>query len=295
MEKEILDSYLKAGKIVIEARDYGASLIKVGASLKDVCDKIEEKVRSLKGELAFPVQISLNQIAAHYCPDDDDTVIFKEGDIAKLDIGVHINGYVADTAISVDLGNHAELMKASREALDNALKLIRPGVTLGEIGKVIQQTISSYGFAPIKNLSGHGLGEYEIHTKPTIPNFDTGDSTRLKEDQVIAIEPFATTGKGMIFESTNATIFSQTDKKPVRSPFAREILAYIQQYRALPFAKRWLVRKFGLGKTNFALRELLQARVLREYPPLPEVEGGIVSQCEHSVIVRDKPIIYTKV
>ena len=294
MEKSVLDSYLKAGKIVIEAREYGVTLIKAGASLKEVCDKIEDKIRSLKGELAFPVQISLNQVAAHYCPDDNDTVIFKQGDLAKLDIGVHINGYVADTAVSVDLGNHAELMKASREALDNALKLIRPGVTLGEIGKVIQETISSHGFSPIKNLSGHGLGEYEIHTKPTIPNFDTGDTTKLKEDQVIAIEPFATTGQGMIFESTNPTIFSQIDQKPVRSPFAREILAYIQQYKALPFARRWLVRKFGAGKTSFALRELLQADILRAYPPLPEKADGLVSQFEHSVIVKDKPIIYTR-
>ncbi|MFH1072778.1 MAG: type II methionyl aminopeptidase [Nanoarchaeota archaeon] len=295
MDKEELDSYIKAGKIVSESLRYGKNLIKPGASYVDVCDKVEEKIKALGGGIAFPAQISINNIAAHFCPLQDDTSVFKEGELVKLDIGVHIDGYIADTAISVNLGNHDNLIRASQEALQHALKMIEVGVALGEIGKTIQETISSYGFSPIKNLSGHGLGRFEVHTVPTIPNFDTGDETALEDDMVFAVEPFATTGQGMIFESSNPTVFSFSQKKPIRSQFARDLLRDIETYQGLPFTTRWLSRKHGIGKTNFGLRELSQAEIITEYPPLPERAGGIVSQAEHSVILhKGKKIVFTK-
>ncbi len=217
MEKEILDKYIKAGKIASEARNYGKNLIKVGASLLEISDKIENKIKELGGELAFPVQISMNDVAAHNCADPDDTTKLKKGDLCKLDIGVHIDGYVADTACSVDLGDNNDLVKASEDALTEALKIIKPGTTLAEIGETIKNAISKYGFSPIKNLSGHGLSKYVIHGPPTIPNFNTHDDTKLKEDDVIAIEPFATNGFGMIYESEKANIFSLVKKASKKS------------------------------------------------------------------------------
>ena len=293
MEKEILDKYVKAGKIASEAREYGKGLIKKGASLLEVSDKIEKKIIELGGKLAFPVQISINDVAAHNCADPDEITLFNEGDVCKLDIGVHVDGYVADTAYTVDLGEHEDLVRASQEALTEALKLIKPGVTLAEIGQRIRDSITKYGFAPIKNLSGHGLERYVIHGPPTIPNFNTQDDEPLQEDQVIAIEPFATTGAGMIYESEKANIFMLKEKKPVRSPITRAVLKEIEQYEGLPFTTRWLTKKFPLFKVNFALRELLQVEAIRKYPPLPEKNHGLVSQAEHTVIVKDKPIITT--
>ena len=293
MEKEILDKYIKAGKIASEAREYGKSLIKVGASLLEVSDKIEKKILELGGKLAFPAQISLNDVAAHNCADPDDKTTFKKGDLCKLDIGVHIDGYVADTACSVDLGDNNDLVKASEDALNEALKIIKPGVTLAEIGETIKNAISKYNLSPIKNLSGHGLDRFVIHGPPTIPNFNTHDDTKLEEDQVIAIEPFATDGMGMIYEGDRANIFSLIEKKPVRSNITREILKEIEQFEGLPFTTRWLTKKFPLFKVNFALRELLQIESIRKYPPLPEKNHGLVSQAEHTIIVKDKPIITT--
>ena len=288
-----MDKYIKAGKIASEAREYGKSLIRVGASLLDVSDKIEEKIIELGGKLAFPAQISLNDFAAHNCADPDDETTFKEGDICKLDIGVHIDGFVADTACTIDLGDNKELVQASAEALNNALDMIRPGVTLGEIGGVIHDSISKYDLTPITNLSGHGVGKFLIHGPPTIPNYNTNDNTQLEEDQVIAVEPFATNGAGMIYESDKANIFSLIEKKPVRSPITRDILKEIEKFNGLPFTTRWLTKKLPLFKVNFALRELLQAGAIRKYPPLPDRSHGLVSQAEHTVIVRDKPIITT--
>ncbi|MBU1975935.1 MAG: type II methionyl aminopeptidase [Nanoarchaeota archaeon] len=294
MDKEILDSYLKAGKIAKECLQFGAGLIKPGVLVVEVCDKVEEKIQSMGGGIAFPAQVAINNVAAHFCPTEDDTTSFKEGDVCSLDIGVHINGYVADTATTVDLGDNASLVQASRDALDAALALVKPGVPVNELGRAIHKAITARGFSPIKNLSGHGLDQYTVHTSPTIPNFDTGHKLELKDGMVFAIEPFATDGGGSIFESNSPTVFGFVRKKGVRSPYARALLSDIEKYNGLPFTTRWLSRKHGIAKTNFGLRELIKQDIIREYPPLVEIKDGIVSQAEHSVLIHDgKVIVYT--
>ena len=287
------EKYLEAGKIAAQALKYGQELIKIGSSLLQVTEKVEQKISDLGGEFAFPPQISLNEIAAHYCAHFKDSTVFKKGDIAKLDVGVMIDGYIGDAAVTVDLGENEMLVKASREALENAIKMIRPGVTLSEIGRTIQDTITGYGFAPVRNLSGHGLNQYVFHDRPSIPNFDTGDKTQLKKGMVIAIEPFASTGAGVIYESSNGNIFSMINRKPVRNIITRQVLMEIEKYKNMPFTSRWLVRKFPEPKVNFALRELLQLNIIHTYPPLPDKSKGYVSQAEHTVIVEDEPIITT--
>jgi methionyl aminopeptidase len=209
-------------------------------------------------------------------------------------VGVQIEGHIADNALTVDLsGKHEDLIKASREALNNALKLIKPGITLAEIGRVIHETITSYGFSPVKNLSGHGLGKYQIHTKPSVPNFDNGNENVLNEGDVIAIEPFASTGAGIVEESSPATLFTLIGEPSVRDPITRTVLREIETYNHLPFTKRWLEKKFGVPKTNFALRVLKRTGHLHEHPPLFDKNRGMVSQAEHTIIVLEKPIITT--
>lgn len=291
---ENIEDWRKAGRIAAEALAFGKGLIKPGASLLEVSDKIEEKIRQLGGECAFPVQISNDSIAAHYCAEPDDKIIF-ESQVVCLDIGVHINGCIGDTACTVDLsGKNSELVKASEEALENAIKTVRTGATLAEIGKAIHDTITSYGFSPIRNLSGHGLSPYNVHDTPSIPNYDTGDKTRLTKGQVIAIEPFATNGLGMIHETENANIFSIITKKPVRSMITRQILKEIEKYNGLPFTTRWLAKKFPLFKLNFALKDLLNNGIITKYPPLPDKNKGLVSQAEHTLLVDDKAEVLTK-
>lgn len=294
MDTDTQNKYIQAGKIAAEALKYGESLIKPGAKVKDILVKIEQKIFQLGGGLAFPPQISLNEFAAHCCSDNADETVLKD-QVVKLDVGVHIEGHIADTALTVDLsGKYTELVKASREALENALKIIKPGVTLAEIGKVIQDTITKYGFSPVRNLSGHGLGVYQIHSFPSIPNFDNGNKNYLEEGMVIAIEPFASTGSGIVEESSPATIISLVKDHGVRDPITRNILKEIKTYHDLPFAKRWLEEKFG-NKTNFALKQLDNAGCLNAHPPLFDSARGMVSQAEHSVIVGEKSIVFTRV
>lgn len=218
------------------------------------------------------------------CPEEDDKTVFSD-QIVCLDVGVHVDGFIGDNAVTVDLsGKHEDLVKASREALDNAIAIMKPGITLGEIGKTIQDTIQKYGFAPIRNLSGHGLGNYEQHTRPSIPNFDNNDNTKIEKGMVFAIEPFASTGAGIVQDSGIATVFQLENKKPTRNPITRQVLKEIETYDNLPFTTRWLTKKFG-QKTKFALREMEQLGMIHSYPPLADQNKGLVSQAEHTVLI----------
>jgi len=287
--------YEKAGRICAEARAYGVSLIKIGASNLAVSKAVDAKIIELGGKIAFPTQISCNHIAAHFCPDPDDNDTFKEGDLCKLDLGVHLNGYIADTAISVDLSadkRHAKLIAASKDACDKALEIAVPGTQLREIGKVIADTIRAHGFQPIVNLGGHGLSQWNLHDSPSVPNYDNADTEVLTEGMVIAIEPFATDGVGSVREADAGNIYTFLGKKPVRGMYARAVQDELARFEGMPFTTHQL--KTGHKQAELGIKELLQAGALDAHPPLIESNKGIVSQHEHSVIVSKKPIVFTK-
>jgi len=293
---ENLENWRKAGRIAAEALQYGVSLVKNGAVIKEVCEQIDKKIIDLGASPAWPTQVGLNHVAAHFTPDFDDVSVFNN-ELVKLDVGACVEGAIGDNAATIDLSNkYSDFLKASKDALDSAIKIIRPGITLGEIGKVIQEAIQCYNLVPIRNLSGHGISEWQIHTKPSVPNFDTKDSTVLEEDQIIAIEPFATDGAGLVVDSERANIFSMIAKKPVRSPYAREIQNFIENnHGPLPFAERWLIEQFGPGKTSLALKELVRIDSVHPYPPLVEKNKGMVAVFEHTLFIKDKVEILTKI
>jgi methionyl aminopeptidase len=292
MEQELTEKYKKAGKIAKEALAYGQGLIKRDAKVLDVCDEVEKKIAELGGKIAFPTQISMNEIAAHYCPEEGDETRFSD-QLVSLDVGVEVDGCIGDNACSVDLsGKNSELIKASSEALKAAIEKVKVGVKLAEIGKAIEDTITSYGFMPVKNLSGHGLDIYDIHSAPSIPNFNTrGDEVLGK--QVIAIEPFATNGVGLIQEKGKACVFSMIGKKSVRVGFVRNIQKEIESYKELPFTTRWLTKKFSEAQVRYAFNQFKQLGILKEYPPLVERQNGLVSQAEHTLLVDDEVLVLT--
>lgn len=303
MNPEVLENYIKAGKIAAEVREESAKIAKVGMPLLELAETVEQMVRDRGAEPAFPVNLSLNAFAAHYTPQKNDETKIKDGDVLKIDVGAHVDGYIADTAITVDFGNNGELLKAAREALDAAVGLVKPGALISNISQVIEETIKSSGFVPIGNLTGHGLDRYVEHKEPTIPNIALKSNQTLEEDQVIAIEPFATNGAGHVKDFPEVMIFSFAADKPVRSVDAKKIVSYVSRFNGLPFAERWLLSKEAgeagvpnsLFKIRLALRELVQRGVFYSYPVLREAKNGLVSQAEHTILVRDEPIIITKV
>ena len=290
------DKYEKAGKISAKVKEFAKTLLKEGALLVKIADKIENKIIELGGKPAFPVNLSINEIAAHYVPAANETTKLKKGDLIKVDVGVHSDGFIADTAFSYSIGKSEEnekLISASKSALDAALKIVKPGISVNEIGAAIADKITSAGFQPIKNLSGHSLDEYILHAGLTIPNYNNGNKTKIKKDTAVAIEPFATSGEGVVIDGKNAEVFMMEKIGMVRS--GRDIIAHIaDEYRTLPFAKRWLIKKFGLLKTNLFLKEATAKGILKAYKVLREKTGAKVSQAEHTIIVSDKIIITTQ-
>jgi methionyl aminopeptidase len=292
MDEDIYKKYKLAGKIAAEARDYGKTLIKSNVSLLDVANKVESKIINAEAGIAFPVNISINDVAAHYSPYVGDTKKFKKGDIVKLDVGAHIDGYIADTALTVEVGtnNHTDMIKASSEALDAAIDYLGPNVELSKVGKQISEVISSYGFKPISNLTGHGLEKYNLHSGLSVPNVvDMLNRSKTKLDNVIAVEPFATDGAGHVIAGKGSNIFICQDS--VRSKFVRDKkykLTYNKikkQFNTLPFAQRWT--DSIIKDTNLVLRKLTFLGLLKHFPQLIEQKHGIVSQKEHTLIITE--------
>ena len=281
MDAEILEKYRSAGRILAEVLAEARPRVETGASLLDVANFVEDAIRSKGGQPAFPCNISLDRNAAHYTPSPKDLSTFGES-MVKLDVGVHVDGYIADAAITIDLSGHDKLTEASKAALEAALDIVRPGANTAQIGKVIEETITGYGYRPVHNLTGHGLSRYQAHDEPAVPNKAMEKGTVLKEGDVIAIEPFATNGSGRISEGPINEIYGFSAPRPVRLPAARSLLKEItENYRTLPFARRWLKGE----RAEYALMLLLRSGAVHPYPVLWEVEGSLVSQAEHTVVI----------
>jgi methionyl aminopeptidase len=284
METEILEKYRKAGRILAEVLAKARPRVELGASLLDVANFVEDAIRSRGAKPAFPCNISLDRNAAHYTPSPLDTTRFGEN-MVKLDVGVHVDGYIADAAITIDLSGHESLVEASHVALQAAIEIIGPGTDTAQIGKAIEDAITGYGYRPVYNLTGHGLSRYLAHDEPAVPNRAIEKGTVLKEGDVIAIEPFATNGPGRISEAQINEIYGFSAMRPVRLPAARTLLKEIsEEYRTLPFARRWLQGE----RAEYALMQLLRAGCVHRYPVLWEAEGALVSQAEHTVVVIEK-------
>ncbi|RMF90395.1 MAG: type II methionyl aminopeptidase [Methanobacteriota archaeon] len=281
------ERFALAGGIAAEVIDAAVRKVKEGARLLDVAAFAEALIAEKGAKPAFPINISINQRAAHYTPDIDDEACFQKGDLVKVDIGVHVDGYIGDVARSKAVGGrHRELIKAAEAALEAAIELIKPGVATNEVGGVVEKTIHGFGFRPVSNLTGHRLTEWNLHGGVVVPNVRTMHGYRLKEGDVFAIEPFATDGAGRVVDEPKAMIFRYLSDRPVRMREARLILGFVKEnYSTLPFAERWIAHLVPRFKLGLALRQLVSSKALHAYHVLKEKENGLVSQAEHSILV----------
>lgn len=295
MDKQEIQNYRKAGEIAKKAVEYAKTIIKPGVKLVEIAEKLEEKIIELGGEIAFPVNLSIDDTAAHYTPISEDTK--KAEGLLKVDLGVSIEGFIADTAFSIDLtekNQYKELIKASEDALKSAIDLIKKDkdkTRLNEIGSEIQKSITKVDekLSPIRNLSGHGLGQYLLHARVTIPNCNNNNPNTINEGAV-AIEPFTTYGAGIVYEGGESNIYHITGEGQVRDKTARQILEYIgDKKKLLPFSQREIEKKFP-GKSRLALRQLEQANIISEFPQLIEKSHLPVSQAETSLIIYDSKV-----
>lgn len=288
LDAEVKKKYLRAGEIGKQALELGKSLVAPGSSLLDVAESIENFIRNEGAVPSFPVNLSINNEAAHYSPSVGDRRKFSTGDVVKIDVGASVDGYLSDNAATVEVGEsgkYSDLIDATREALNAALKKVRPGVQIRTIGQEINRVISSYGFRPIRNLGGHGINRNDLHSEIFIPNYDDGNGETLRSDMVIAIEPFASTGIGMIHNGPGGHIYILSGTK------IRHDEPLYRNFNTVPFSQRWVARI--MPDYDQYLARMIKAREVSEFPVLKEHRGSYISQAEHTVMILSDEVIVT--
>lgn len=291
-----LDCFRKAGRIASECREWAKLNIKPGVTIRSVLESVEAKIRERGAEPGFPAQSSRNFVAAHYCSAPEDEQAYAEGDCVKVDIGVHVDGYIADTAATVDLSSDKRwtpLIESSRNALTAAINTVKDGCPVGDVGAAIERTILAAGFQPVRNLTGHGLARWKVHTAPQIPNYAERGAGTFKAGMVFAIEPFASTGRGYIRESGKAEVFMMVRPPTKAKSCDREVLKAIEAWRGLPIARRYFLH-LDRDAVEDTFTKLARQGSLVRYPPLVEDEGVMVAQYEHSLyLTKDDVEILT--
>ncbi len=292
MNSKYKEDFLLAGSIAGKVRAYGKSLIRPGASYNKVIAQILQKISELGAIPAFPPQIALDHVAAHFLPQPDEDIVFSD-QVIKLDVGICFNGAIGDCAVTIDLsGKNQALVDAAEAALLAAEQILAVGLPIREIGNTIEKTIAARGFRAIRNLCGHGLGLYKVHMPPSIPNYDDRSSGILTPGMTFAIEPFATDGKGMIYEAGRPAIFSFAASRPVQSDFARSLMPKIKSFKGLPFSIHELAEGLPLPQVQAAVDELLRTGIINGYAPFIEEAEGLVAQAENSVLIDEQGKVF---
>jgi methionyl aminopeptidase len=287
-EEAALEKYVRAGSIAREAREFGVSHVAAGGSSLQLAEAIEKLILDRGAKCAFPVNIGVNEVAAHYTPSKDDDLKFRMGDIVKIDVGAHVDGYPGDTSATVEVGtrNHTSLIQAANEALKICVEMASPGTTVSSMGATVARTIRSVGFKPVQNLTGHSMERWNLHAGLSIPNIETRDSATLVEGMVVAIEPFSTTGSGKVVGKGRGSIFRIVRDRRA-PPEVLSLFSSIQrEFGQFPFAGRWCEKLDPDSDT--LLQKMIRLGMIMSYPILVEVPGSFVAQAEHSIMVTSR-------
>jgi methionyl aminopeptidase len=290
-DEEALEKFRLSGKILRETREEMRGYVKESMLIIDVCEKAEGLIRSKGGKPAFPCNVSINEVAAHYTSPPGDTSIIPEKSVVKVDIGVHVDGYVTDTAFTACFNpEYANMVETAQIALKAAIDTVAGDVSPSKIGGVIENTIKNRGFKPIQNLTGHSVGRYLIHAGTSIPNIHQVSFGKLRAGEIYAIEPFVTIREagGAVEDAPHRTIFRLVKAKSTKSPPAKQLLKYIEDnFLTLPFAERWLQNVLPKEQYRDAFKELYVAKAIMGYPVFVEVTRKVVAQAEHTVLVNE--------
>ncbi|MFY9637915.1 MAG: type II methionyl aminopeptidase [Methanobacterium sp.] len=300
----MIEMYKKSGQIVSKTRSLAVDYVKANMKILDLVEYVEGNIIEMGGKPAFPCNVSINEVTAHYTSPPGDESIIKEGDLVKIDLGAHVDGYIADSAVSVfiegnkdsDIENNKEqidqdfnlkMIETANEALEAAISTIKDGVEIGKIGEAIEETINNKGLKSVSNLTGHSMDRWILHSGVSVPNIKEENKHKVQEGDVLAIEPFVTDGVGRVGDMNDVFIFRFLRERPMRMVQARKLLNIIAvNYRNLPFSQRWLTEHINSKQLNMAMRQLLASRAIYPYHVLKEKSDARVAQAEHTIIVE---------
>jgi methionyl aminopeptidase len=297
-DKDALEKFKRSGRILRETREEVRHFVREDMLIIEVCEKAEKLIRDKGGKPAFPCNVSINEIAAHYTSPPDDKKRIPKKSIVKVDIGAHVDGYVTDTAVTVCFDpEYDSMVETAEAALEKAVENVGPSTNTSKLGTIIENTIKSRGFKPISNLTGHQVGRYLVHAGTSLPNVAHLLSSKLKLGGIYAIEPFVTLSNaaGKVENEKESTIFRFLKSRSPKNPYSKQLLKHIEEnFRTLPFAERWLQSIVPKEHYREAFRELLSSKAIMDYPIFVEASRKPVAQAEHTVLlVRDGCIVLT--
>ena len=296
-----VQEYARAGAIAARVREDVRSRDWAGRTALEVCEYAESEIRRLGAKCAFPVNVSINEVAAHYTAEPRDELAIGGEDTVKIDLGAQINGHIADTAVTVNYDPAYDgMVAAAEEALESAMSAARAGARAGDLGRAIEAVVKDRGYRPISNLSGHSLDRYTIHAGRSIPNLRPqwpAKTFALSASDAYACEPFVTTrdGAGIVREGKARNIYAIIGRRSTKDAEADRMLSYIwDSFNMLPFALRWLVGEWEEAEARRLLDVLVSKKAVKSYPVLVEVAGERVAQAEHTFIPgEDGPTVTT--
>jgi len=295
VSSEILKKYLRAGNIAAKVRDEMKRIVHEDMLIIDLCETAEETIRRMDGKPAFPCNVSINEVAAHYSSPPGDQRRIPKDSVVKIDIGVHVDGYIADTAATICFNSEYEsLVYAAEEALKRAIEIIRPGLSTSQFGSEIQEVIKKRGFKPVSNLTGHQVGRYLVHAGKSLPNVFHLSAEKIRPEEVYAVEPFVTLSDaaGKVESGSDAYIFRFAKQKSLKNSDSKNLLRYIvKNFNTLPFSERWLRSYMRRNWYREAFSELFHVKSLMSYPVFVEASGKPVAQAEHTVLVDEKQVV----
>jgi methionyl aminopeptidase len=316
MQNNTLIDAIKGAVVHKNVGKYIRSIIKPNISLKNISKLIEDKIRTevnydnknpLNAGIAFPVGLSLNNCAAHYTPNyyEEDTIL-KSSDILKIDYGVHFNGTIIDSAFTMHFDNkYDQFIEISKNLTNYAVSICGPDAVLGDIGKDIEEYISSkeieidgkiYHLRTMSDLSGHAISKYEIHAGKAVPNISINYPLRMKANEYYAVEPFITTGYGETILKEPYSHFMMNKNYKVYNKKLEDDEKYVYDlidnyYSTLPFCQKWLYEYNNTYNYDNILKKLESKKILQSYPPIYDINGSIISQFEHTIFIKENGII----
>jgi methionyl aminopeptidase len=290
-DEETLKKFRLSGRILRETREEMRLFVREGMPIIEVCEKTESLIREKGGKPAFPCNVSINEVAAHYTSPPGDTRRIPEKAVVKVDLGVHIDGYVTDTAFTACFNpNHKRMAEVAELALKTAVENVHDGMAVGKIGGLIENAIKNRGFKPISNLTGHSVGRFLIHAGTSIPNVSQLSLTKVRTGEIYAIEPFVTLpdAEGRVEDGSEKTIFRFVKAKSLQSHHAKQLSKYIEaNFKTLPFAERWLKGVIPENQYREAFKELFKRKAVMGYPVFVEVSRKPVTQAEHTLLITE--------
>jgi len=311
-DDSVLSDYRLAAEVHRQVRGWVHEVTKPGMPLTELAVGIEDGVRaltghqglepgdSLKAGMGFPTGLSLNHCAAHFTPNPGQKdILLKHQDVLKVDFGVHVNGWIVDSAFTLAFDPiYDNLLCAVKDATNTGLKCSGIDARMSEIGSSIQETMEAYEVEiggktypvkAIRNITGHDILRYTIHGGKHVPFVKNNDQTKMEEGEVFAIETFGSTGRGRVRDGIGVYGYGKEANPPVSSLYlssARSLLNTINEnFGTIVFCRRYLDR-LGLDRYLLGMNSLVKNGIVNMYPPLDDIAGCYVSQFEHTILLK---------